>query len=192
MRFICKDKSCGYIGVRALTFRKNARFQIKEGRLYHFSVGAVVFCQFREEAERRILLLRRATHPVGVFTIPSDHWDLPDRRPLYGAKREVKEETGLTSLSSWHLESGRNQLLKEGCRRACDHHYWHFYSCVCSPQFAALRLRVDRKRKVIGESDMIAWVPISQVLRGRFRLTKPAGYFIGRMCHKRIKNTLKK
>ena len=69
MGFTCS--ACDYSGVRALTFRKNARFEIKDGRLYHFSVGAAVLCRFMEEAEDRVLLLRRATHPVGAFTIPS-------------------------------------------------------------------------------------------------------------------------
>jgi 8-oxo-dGTP pyrophosphatase MutT (NUDIX family) len=146
MGFICRND--GYSGVRALTFRKNARFKIEDGLLYHFSVGAAVFCQFREEADERVLLLRRATHPVGAFSIPSGHWDVDDENPLEAVKREVEEEAGVDCASSWELISEPNELVEEGCRRACDHHYWHFYRCLVAPDVAQLRLRVDRRRHV--------------------------------------------
>jgi 8-oxo-dGTP pyrophosphatase MutT (NUDIX family) len=115
---------------------------------------------------------------------------LDDVNPLDGAKREVEEEAGLGSTSSWDLVSEPSELLEEGCRRASDHHYWHFYRCVCAPELAELRLSVDQKRKVIGESDMIGWIPLSEVRSGHFLLTKPAAHFLGKFLHTQIPNAL--
>jgi len=192
MGFTCPSEACGYRGARSLTFRKDARFEIRDGRLYHYSVGAAVFCRFHEEQQDRVLLLRRATYPVGAFTVPSGHWDVPDLRPLEAAKRELHEETGLESVSAWELVSEANELLEEGCRRGCDFHYWHFYRCSCLPQEADLTLPVDRRRTVIGESDMIGWIPVSQVIAGRFQLTKPAGHFLGKILDAEIPNVLER
>jgi ADP-ribose pyrophosphatase YjhB (NUDIX family) len=188
MRFSCRV--CGYEGARALTFRANARFEIKDGRLYHYSVGAALFCKFHEETEERIILARRATHPVGVFTIPSGHWDIDDVEPLDAARREIEEETGITRVASWNAISSKDELLTEECRRGSDHHFWQFFRATCAPEDAELHLPVDRNRKVIGEADLIGWLPVSQVKRGDFRLTKPAAHFLGKLLGVEITNAL--
>jgi len=151
MGFRCPSPQCGYRGARALVFSKNARFEIREGTLYHYSVGAALFCRFVEEEEDRVLLVRRATHPVGVFTIPSGHWDVTDENPLDAARREVGEETGLEPPPPWRLVSEPNELLEDACRRGSDYHYWHFYEARCHPEAADLKLATDHRRRVIGE-----------------------------------------
>jgi ADP-ribose pyrophosphatase YjhB (NUDIX family) len=196
MGFTCSAAGCDYSGPRALSFRKNARFRIDEkaGALYHYSVGAAVFSRFHEEEEDRILLLRRATHPVGAFTIPSGHWDVDDDRPQEAAEREVTEETGLEShmLGDWKLVSEPDELVEEGCRRGCDLHHWHFYQTRCGPDQARLRLPTDVARCVIGESDMIGWIPVSQVRDGMFKLTKPAAHFLARIIDIRVRHALER
>jgi len=190
MAFRCPSPECGYRGTRALVFARNARFEIRAGTLYHYSVGAALFCRFVEEQEDRVLLLRRATHPVGVFTVPSGHWDVSDENPLDAARREVREETGLEPPPPWQLVSEPNELLEDACRRGSDYHYWHFYQARCRPEATDLTLPTDHRRRVIGESDMIGWLPISEVVSGTFPLSKPAGHFLGKILGVDLPNVL--
>lgn len=194
MRFRCPNAGCGYAGRRVLGFQPDLRFNIVDGRLYHYGVGTAVFCQFGEEDEDRVLLLRRATHPVGAFTIPSGHWDTTDQFPFEGAAREVEEEAGLRlpRWRGWRRASGREELVEEGCGRHADLHYWNFYTARCSPEIAPLALVTNVADGVIGESDMIGWVPVSQVSADLLRLTKPAGYFLSRVLGVELRNVLER
>jgi hypothetical protein len=45
---------------------------------------------------------------------------------------------------------------------------------------------------VIGESDMIGWVPVSQVIAGTFPPSKPAGHFLGKILHATLPNVLRR
>ena len=82
---------------RALVFRKEAQFMIDiaGSRVYHYSSGGAVFCQFGGEKFRRVLLMRGTTHPVGIYSTPAGHWDLKESAQM-AAKREIEEETGLS------------------------------------------------------------------------------------------------
>jgi hypothetical protein len=107
---------------------------------------------------------------------------------------QVLEEVARAWVGYSHGEQrvSRDFRFCPWCRRGCDHHYWHFYRCSCLPQEADLALPVDRRRTVIGESDMIGWIPVSQVIAGRFQLTKPAGRFLGKILGAEIPNVLER
>lgn len=184
--FACS--SCGYEGDRAVTFSADTRFRIKDGDLFHYSVGAAVFCRFQGEQEDRVVLLRRATHPVGAFTVPSGRWDAGEEA-LVAAQREVTEETGLKSTFQWDPVS-EAELIQEGCRSGSNFHLWHFYRCHARPEAADLILAGDDGGTRTGEADMIGWVPISQVSAGLFWLTRPAGHFLGKVLGTRIRHVL--
>ena len=177
--FACDE--CGYKGTRAVTFSKDTRFRIENSRLYHFSVGVAVFCLFDGDTEDRLVLLRRATHPVGAFTIPSGHWDRGED-PRTSAEKEVEEETGLEPESLDWPAIPDQDTLEEGCRSGSDWHIWHFYLCRAKKEQADLALPADKNRGThrTGENDMIGWIPVSQAKAGLFWLTRPAGHFLSR------------
>jgi len=173
---------CGYGGDRALTFDPSLRFEIRDGRLRHWSVGAAVLCRFRHESEDRVLLMRRATYPVGLWTVASGHMDVSDSSPLLAVQREVAEETRLpVSHGSW-VPVAEEELLEEGCRRGSDEHVWHFYRWECDPRHAEPTLPAgDAREGDIGEADALAWVRISEILARTLALTPPAAHFLWRM-----------
>ncbi len=188
---------CEYEGDRAVTFTRETRFQIENGELFHYSVGAVVFCQFAREQEERVLLLRRAIHPVGAFTIPSGHWDVSED-VLAAAQREVTEETGLEPSALLPPPDGADllsivsseELVEEECRSGSNFHFWHFYRCEARPKAAHLKLRGDKREGRTGENDMIGWIPVSQITAGLFWLTKPAGHFLAKILDTRMLHVL--
>jgi ADP-ribose pyrophosphatase YjhB (NUDIX family) len=186
--FVCE---CGYKGDRAVTFSEETRFRIENGQLFHYSVGVAVFCRFDGDEEDRLVLLRRATHPVGAFTIPSGHWDVGEA-PRASAEKEVKEETGLKPESLAWPEKPENGILEEGCRSGSDLHIWHFYHCLAKKEDADLKLPADKSGSThrTGEADMIGWIPVSQVKAGLFWLTRPAGHFLGKALDSRLLHVL--
>jgi ADP-ribose pyrophosphatase YjhB (NUDIX family) len=183
MAFMCQEPACGYQGVRAVTFRPESWFRIRSGQLVHRSVGAIVTCRFNEESTERVALIRRATHPVGAYSIPSGHHDLGEEA-WNSAAREVSEETGLRSehLIDPTLVSeagdGDGEPLSEQCRRGADQHLWHCFRCRVAPTNARLTLEVDPARGVVGEADGIGWFHVDEL--SRVSLTKPAAHFLGR------------
>jgi 8-oxo-dGTP pyrophosphatase MutT (NUDIX family) len=191
--FPCPE--CGTDTVeRALVFRKKARFRIEvaERRVYHYSAGGAVFCQFDGEAFRRVLLLRGTTHPVGAYSTPAGHWDIGEDAPE-AAKREMWEETGI-KLECLELEAEVTKqptLLEEECRRGSDHHYWRFFIFSCRPEDSEARLRPhEEESRNIGEADMLGWIPVPQILEGRFNLIKPVGTFLSMYLGQDIPNIL--
>lgn len=177
--FVCSE--CEYRGSRAVTFSEDTRFRIENDRLFHYSVGVAVFCKFDGDDEDRLVLLRRAIHPVGAFTIPSGHWDVGED-PRVSAEKEVREETGLDPKSLEWPSGPENETLEEGCRSGSDWHIWHFYRCRAKKESADLKLRTDESGVThrTGENDMIGWIPVSQAQAGLFWMTRPAGYFLAR------------
>lgn len=184
---------CGYRGDRALTFDPSLCFEIEDWRLRHWSVGAVILCRFRHEPEDRVLLLRRTTYPVGLWTVPSGHLDVGDSSPLLAAQREVAEETCLPVTHGTWVPVAEEELLEEGCRRGSDQHVWHFYRWQCDPRDAEPRLPVgDAGEGGIGEADALAWVRVSEILAQRFPLTPPAAHFLGRLLGATLEPSLDK
>ena len=58
------------------------------------------------------------------------------------------------------------------CRRSAADLPW---------QGLAVRLIPDRIHRTVGESDLVGWVPVPELLAGRFLLTRPAAHFLGRL-----------
>lgn len=170
---------CGYVGDRAVTFTPEMRFCIEDGQIIHYSVGAAVFCRFEGEQEKRVLLLRRATHPVGAFTIPSGHWDVGEDA-IVSAQREVEEETGIMPPIKKLIPVSTNERVEEECRSGSNIHIWQFYRYNTTSKAADLKLPGDHKKGRVGEADMIGWIPVSQVKAGIFWLTRPAGHFLAK------------
>ena len=72
-------------------------------------------------------------------------------------------------------------MLPAECRRGSDYHYWHCYQCRTAPESAMVMLREASAGKDVGESDLMGWVPISQVKAGQFRLYQPVAHFLGKL-----------
>ena len=113
--------SCGTISARSLVIDNKILWEVDATRKYwHHSVGVIV-----QDGRGRILTFLRQLFPF-AYTIPSGHID-GGEEPLVAAERELLEETGLSS----QLELiARFDLSGDSCRRGCDDHHWHLYTCT--------------------------------------------------------------
>ena len=86
--------------------------------------------------------------------------------PQAAALREAYEETLLGVLS---VELFCEEEVEEECRRGSNHHFWHLYHCQCTGE-----------PRMSDEADVIGWFTRDEIIN-ELLLTKPAGYFLGKL-----------
>lgn len=151
---------------RAFIFHPTTKWEFRDdGELRHFGAGAILWRQYDDEGKRRYCLFRRRTHPIGYYTIPGGHLEMGED-PQAAALREAYEETLLGVLS---VELFCEEEVKEECRRGSDYHFWHLYHCQCTGE-----------PRVSDEADVIGWFTRDEIIN-ELLLTKPAGYFFGKL-----------
>lgn len=91
----------------------------KDGKRFHYSVGAVI------EQDGRYLLLDRAQFPAGFAAVAGhiNEGEQPERALI----REVQEESGLTVLDSVLLIEEMVPWLV--CKHGVEGHHWYIYGC---------------------------------------------------------------
>ncbi|EKE10662.1 MAG: hypothetical protein ACD_15C00217G0010 [uncultured bacterium] len=109
----------------------------------HTSVGILVW------KEDNLLLIERKKFPFG-FAVPAGHVD-GDESYEKAARRELKEEVGLTSGSLELLIEGRKE---NPCRREQgDWHYWKIYRTEANGEV----------RRSLDETKRAVWLSIDQI-----------------------------
>ncbi|MFA5991944.1 MAG: NUDIX hydrolase [Candidatus Doudnabacteria bacterium] len=154
--------SCHKILDRSLVFDPAIVSWIDElGNYWHKSVGILV-CN----PQGQILLFKRTIFPY-VFTIPAGHLD-KNETPLQAAKRELKEETGITADSLDLIFEGG--IAEDSCRRGSDHHYWYLYKTTVTNSV------VTNERN--DEGGQLVWLDKDKLLLND--ITIPIRFFIER------------
>jgi len=104
--------------------------------LTHVSTGVLV------TKGDEVLLINRRKYPF-AYTIPAGHLE-QDETPLDGAKRELKEETGL-ELNNLTLIKDY-EAFYDPCKGGADYHEWHLYKA----EYQYGKLIRDSEAKKIG------------------------------------------
>jgi len=98
----------------------------KDGKLMHFSVGALI------EQEGKYLLIERAVPPLGFAGVAGHVDEGEDERQA--VVREVKEEVGLDVRDPKLLfEEERDG---NWCSKGATSHYWYLFHCSVSGELA--------------------------------------------------------
>lgn len=107
----------------------------KDGRVMHFSVGALI------EHDGKYLLIDRAVPPLR-FAGVAGHVD-QDETPLQAVAREVKEEVGLAITNPQLLFE--EELDWNWCSKGVTSHYWYLFRCPISGNAEILRSKGETK-----------------------------------------------
>ncbi len=149
---------------RAFIFSPTTKWDFAEhGELRHYTVGAILWRKYGNE--KQYCLFRRRTHPIGYYTIPAGHLEMGEE-PEEAVLREIYEETKLKILSIEYL---LQEELRDECRQGADYHLWYLYLCQC-----------DGEPQISEEADIIRWFTREEIIND-LKLTKPTGYFLGKV-----------
>jgi ADP-ribose pyrophosphatase YjhB (NUDIX family) len=91
----------------------------KDGRIRHYSVGALI------KRGNKYLLFERKRRPFG-YTVIAGHLE-KDEDPTHAIKREIKEESGLAATGLKLVFEG--DIKGDLCSKGAPIHYWRLYSC---------------------------------------------------------------
>src|SRR3989338_8383474 len=117
--YVCTD--CQQESPRLLVIDSEIIWWIdKETKEYwHESAGVLLI-----NRERKILFFDRIIYPYAL-TIPAGHMGAGEN-PKETAKRELREETGITADHLTLFSS--EDVIGDKCRRGADNHRWHLYT----------------------------------------------------------------
>ena len=133
-----------------------------ENNYWHESVGVLVL------VKNKLLTQLRRIYPF-AYAIPAGHLD-KDELPENAARRELREETGITA-SSLEVLKRDFDIAGDSCRRGSDHHRWHLYRVRMSA-YPAVRLS--------DEASQTKWMTL-QELKSESQLTHPLRLFVDTM-----------
>lgn len=91
----------------------------KDGRLRHYSVGALI------KKKDKFLLFERRKLPFG-YTVVAGHLEKGED-PTHAIKREIKEESGLIASDLKLIFEG--DIKGDLCSKGAPVHYWRLFSC---------------------------------------------------------------
>lgn len=112
--------ACGETSERSLVIDNHIVWWVdKQGIYWHESVGVVLINE-----QNKILCLLRQIYPF-AYSIPAGHLDVGEK-PEVAAKRELKEETGISHIEKFDLIKTFD-IPGDSCRRGSDDHRWHLY-----------------------------------------------------------------
>lgn len=114
-----------------------------DGKLFHFSVGAVI------QKDNRYLLIDRVNPPYGYAGL-AGHVD-EGESAVQALEREVNEESGLTVIR--HRLLYEEKLLNNSCRHGIAIHYWYLFQCEVEGEIIQNRL----------ETKSIGWFSLPQL-----------------------------
>lgn len=110
-------------------------YRSKDGKLMHFSVGALI------ERNGKYLLIDRAVPPLG-FAGVAGHVD-EGETPPQAVAREVKEEAGLTVHNPQLIFE--EELDWNWCSKGVTSHYWYLFRCPIGGKDEIMRSKGETK-----------------------------------------------
>lgn len=128
---------------------------------WHESAGV-----FLINSKQKILFFERSLYPFAL-TIPAGHVDI-NETPINAAKRELREETGIT-IDYIQLFSDED-IIGDKCRRGSDNHKWHLYTAKINSPKISITLNDEGVHAV--------WLDINQAKKRK--LVYPVRYFISK------------
>jgi len=89
----------------------------------------------------KVLLINRRKYPF-AYTIPAGHLE-QDETPIEGARRELREETGLDLRELTLVKD--YEAFYDPCKGGADYHEWHLYKA----EYSEGELKGDSESKKI-------------------------------------------
>jgi len=113
--------ACGETSERSLVIDNGIIWHIDEQGIYwHESVGTLLINE-----QNKVLCILRKIYPF-AYSIPAGHLDVGENPAAAAARRELKEETGITHVQNFGLVKVFD-IPGDSCRRGSDDHRWHLY-----------------------------------------------------------------
>lgn len=133
----------------------------KTREYWHESAGVLLI-----NRERKILFFDRLIYPYAL-AVPAGHVGV-NENPKEAAKRELREETGITTdrLTLFSNED----VIGDKCRRGADNHRWHLYTAEIADSNVNITLNDEGTNAV--------WLDLDQAKKKD--LVCPARFFISK------------
>jgi len=163
--YVCAD--CQQESPRLLVIDPEIIWWIdKETKEYwHESAGVLLI-----NRERKILFFDRLIYPYAL-AIPAGHVGV-NENPEEAAKRELREETGITADRLTLFSS--EDVVGDKCRRGADNHRWHLYTAQVTNSNVSVTLN--------DEGNNAIWLNLDQAKKKN--LVYPVRFFISKYGEK--------
>lgn len=141
----CLD--CGYKSGQAYVIDHSLKVKYLKGKIKHFTTAILA------ERAGKFLIMKKRTYPFW-HDIIAGHINR-EEKPLSGAKRELREETGLRAKNCQLVF--HNTIKPDPCWRGSNIHEWNVYHCS-----------VNGKLKKNIEAEYMRWLSPKQFSKLKF------------------------